>query len=100
MFVLNEKGHIRYQRRLEYSPSCLMVYNLPTSGGDIYEDNMRTVGQVMTDARETKKLDTPCFMYMIGSFNSLMHIYNDVRLVWAAKTTTPPIFVKTANFED
>jgi len=39
-------------------------------------------------------------MYAIGSFNSLLHIYNDVRLVWAAKTTTAPIFVKTANFED
>ena len=29
-FVLNEgDGKIRYQRRLEYNPSCLRVYHVP-----------------------------------------------------------------------
>lgn len=54
----------------------------------------------MTDAREQGQLDTPCFMYILGSFNSLLLVYNDVRLVWAAKTTTAPIYCKTANFEE
>ena len=77
-----------------------MVYSLSVSGSDIYEDDNRTKGQVMTDAREQGQLDTPCFMYILGSFNSLLLVYNDVRLVWAAKTTTAPIYCKTANFEE
>lgn len=53
----------------------------------------------MTDARETNTLETPCFMYMLGSFDSFLMIYNDVRLVWAAKTVTAPVFVETIAFE-
>jgi hypothetical protein len=100
LFILTERGHIRYQRRLDYTPSCIKTYHLKTSGSDIFEDDNRSMGQVMTDARETGFLDTPCFMSMIGTFNNFLMIYKDVKLVWAAKTVNAPIFIDTAKFED
>jgi hypothetical protein len=86
IFIITEKGQIRYQRRLDYTPSCITAYHLRQSGADIFEDESRTPGQVMTDARETGFLDTPCFMLMTGSFSNFIMIYKDVKLVWAAKT--------------
>lgn len=41
-FILtSDKGSIRYQRRLDYQPSCLKTYHLPTLGSDIVEDEER-----------------------------------------------------------
>ena len=41
IFVLNEPdGRIRYQRRLEYTPSCLKTYHVPKNL-DIYESEER-----------------------------------------------------------
>jgi len=41
IFVLNEPdGRIRYQRRLEYTPSCLKTYHVPKNF-DIYESEER-----------------------------------------------------------
>lgn len=100
LFILTERGHIRYQRRLDYTPSCIKTYHLKTSGSDIFEDENRSMGQVMTDARETGFLDTPCFMSMICTFNNFLLIYKDVKLVWAARTVNAPIFIDTAKFED
>jgi hypothetical protein len=70
------------------------------SGADIYEDDNRNRGQVMTDARENGTLETPCFMTLMGSFNNFIMVYRDVRLVWAAKLPTAPIFMERASFED
>ena len=36
---------------------------------------------------------------MLGSFNNFLLIYKDVRLVWAARTQVPPVFVARAKFE-
>lgn len=47
----------------------------------------------MVEARETKSLQTPCFMMIVGSYNSYLMMYKDVRLVWASKTVSAPIFV-------
>lgn len=85
---------------MDYTPSCIKIYHLSKSGADIFEDDMRTVGQVMTDARETGFLDTPCFMSMVGTYNDFVMIYKDVKLVWAAKTQSAPVFIETAKFED
>ena len=54
----------------------------------------------MTDARENGTIDTPCFMTLLGSYNNFIMIYRDVRLVWAAKSMTAPIFVQKTQFED
>jgi hypothetical protein len=41
IFVLNEPdGRIRYQRRVEYTPSCLKTYHVPKNL-DIYESEER-----------------------------------------------------------
>jgi len=37
-------------------------------------------------------------MMLLGSFTNFLMVYNDVRLVWAAKTQLPPIFVDAATF--
>jgi len=37
-------------------------------------------------------------MMLLGSFSNFLMVYNDVRLVWAAKTQLPPIFVDVASF--
>ena len=47
LFVITDKGQIRYQRRLDYQPSCLMTYHLEAMGADIFEDDERTKQQVM-----------------------------------------------------
>jgi hypothetical protein len=54
----------------------------------------------MTDARENGTLETPCFMTMMGSYNNFVMIYKDVRLVWASKTQTPPIFLEKVSLEE
>ena len=47
----------------------------------------------MTEARENGTLETPCFMTVTGSYNNFLMVYRDVRLVWAARTVTAPIFI-------
>lgn len=96
IFILTDRGLIRYQRRLDYTPSCLKIYHLKKSGSDIFEDENRTMGQVMTDARETGFIDTPCFMMMVGTFNNFVMVYKDIKLIWAAKTVVAPVFIETA----
>lgn len=53
----------------------------------------------MTEARENGTLETPCFMTLMGSFNNFIMVYRDVRLVWAAKLPTAPIFLQKVTFE-
>lgn len=50
VFVVTDKGQIRYQRRLDYTPSCLMTYHLEAMGADIFEDDERKKEQVMAQA--------------------------------------------------
>ena len=50
VFVVTDKGQIRYQRRLDYAPSCLMTYHLEAMGADIFEDDERKKEQVMGQA--------------------------------------------------
>jgi hypothetical protein len=41
-FIINESdGKIRYQRRLEYTPSCIKTYHIPGQSKDIYENEER-----------------------------------------------------------
>lgn len=39
-------------------------------------------------------------MLLVGSYNNFLMMYKDVRLVWAAKTVTTPVFVQKATFDD
>ena len=42
VFILNETdGKIRYQRRLDFNPSCIKTYHVPRNK-DIYEFEERT----------------------------------------------------------
>jgi Bardet-Biedl syndrome 9 protein len=97
-FVLNEAdGRIRYQRRLEYTPSCIKTYHVPHNK-DVYENEERTTVQVMSQC-STNTHDSPCFSFIMGSFSQYLMVYKDVQLVWTAKTQSAPIYVNTARFE-
>lgn len=39
-------------------------------------------------------------MTMMGSYSNFVMVYKDVRLVWAAKTQTAPVFLARVAFED
>lgn len=46
LFVLNEAdGSIRYQRRLDYTPSCIKTFHVPNNK-DIYESEDRNATMV------------------------------------------------------
>jgi len=98
IFILTEQGEIRYQRRFDFTPSCLKAYHLPRESADVYNDEgNRTFKE---DIKEQKLVSTPCFMMLVGSFNNFVMVYNDVRLVWTARTQLPPVFIDTATFHD
>jgi hypothetical protein len=100
LYILTEMGKIRYQRRLDFTPSCLCTYHLNTPGSDIYEDESRSRMQVMSDAQIPGHLtNSPCFMLMLGSFDNAVMIIKDVRIVWEAKTQVPPVFISRSDFE-
>lgn len=42
MLIINESGIIRYQRRLDYTPSCMKTYHIPGANKDIFENEERT----------------------------------------------------------
>lgn len=84
-FVLNENdGKIRYQRRLEFTPSCVHTYHIP-SHKDIYETEERSMVEIRSKAASGTN-DSPCFSFMLGSFSNYLMVYKDVQLVWTAKT--------------
>lgn len=91
-FVLNEaEGKIRYQRRLEYTPSCIRTYHIP-SLKDIYESEERSAIEIRSRATSGTH-DSPCFSYILGSFSQYMMVYKDVQLMWTAKTQGAPVYV-------
>jgi hypothetical protein len=76
-YILNEAdGKIRYQRRLEYNPSCLRVYHVPQHK-DIFVSEERSFTQVVSQAISGTH-DSPCFSYILGSFSHYLMIYKDV----------------------
>jgi len=68
MFVLTPTGTIKAQKRFDYIPSCISVYNNPS---------VKPVGQ----GEEAVK---PLF-FMIGSTSHHLMIYQDFQLIWTAK---------------
>lgn len=96
LFILTEQGEIRYQRRFDFQPSCLKVYHLAKTGADVFDDDGNRTFVVAS--KEQKSINTPCFMMLMGSFSNFVMVYNDVRLVWAARTMTPPVFINTGTF--
>ena len=39
-------------------------------------------------------------MTLMGSYSNFIMVYKDVRLVWAAKVSTAPVFIEKVWFED
>ena len=98
LFVLNEKGSIRYQKRLEYTPSCIKTYHLPGLNKDFVQFGDRNLTQALSQASNSDA-NTPLFSYILGSFSNYLMIYKDIQLVWTTKTTSPPIFIETSAFD-
>ena len=95
-FVLNEQdGRIRYQRRLEFAPSCIATYH---TAKDVFENEDRNAEQVLQQASQNTH-DSPCFSFILGSFSNYLMVYRDVQLVWTAKSQTAPVFVTIARID-
>jgi Bardet-Biedl syndrome 9 protein len=93
LYILSEgAGKLRYQRRLDYPPSCIKTYHLGNSS-EIYRDENRNIAQIAAGAA-----NSPCFTFLLGSFSNYILVYKDVQLVWTCKTSHPPIFVDIASF--
>jgi Bardet-Biedl syndrome 9 protein len=94
LFILTEgAGKLRYQRRLDYPPSCIKTYHL-NSSSEIYRDENRNITEIAAGTA-----NSPCFTFLLGSFSNYILVYRDVQLVWTCKTTHAPIFVDIAKFE-
>ena len=76
-FIVNENGDIRYQRRLEYTPSCIKTYHIPGTNKDIFENDERNAQDVATSAASNTH-DSPCFSFILGSFSHYLMVYKDV----------------------
>ena len=73
------------------------MYHLSKNGADVYDDDGN---RTFTEVSEQKSLKTPCCMMLMGSFSKFVMVFNDVRLVWAAKSMTAPVFIDTCTFRD
>lgn len=52
-FILNENsGAIRYQKRFNYGPSCMINYHLAVNGADLYVEEGRSVKRVIDRAEQ------------------------------------------------
>uniref|UniRef100_A0A7S1IUQ3 PTHB1 N-terminal domain-containing protein n=2 Tax=Eutreptiella gymnastica TaxID=73025 RepID=A0A7S1IUQ3_9EUGL len=71
VFIIKEQGQIRQQKRLDYFASCLTPY---LYSGDSKVQNV-----------------------MIGTYNNSIQIYNDVSLIWAAKTPSVPLAMEVSS---
>ena len=50
-------------------------------------------GKYFINVKHLTRIALVSFMMILGSFNNFLMMYKDVRLVWAAKTVTTPVFV-------
>ena len=105
LFILTEhQGQIRYQKRLNFSPSYMMPYHLDTPGSDIQLEEGEMLQNVLNSAA-TKQFDqgglrTPGFMNMIINFDGFLNIYKDTKLAWTTELSTKSnVFVQKANFQ-
>ena len=92
LFVVSEGGSLRFQKRLDYTPSAFKCYHLQP-GQDITNDPDRDIAKLSTGVP-----DSPCFSYLVGSYSNYIMVYKDVQLVWTAKTTSAPVYLNTALF--
>lgn len=73
LFCLTETGKLRYMKKLEYDPSCLLPYASLSEG---------TIN------------------YLVATHTNSLLIYQDVTLKWVAKTEFTPVQIQVGNFKD
>ncbi|KAJ7322650.1 hypothetical protein JRQ81_018937 [Phrynocephalus forsythii] len=71
-FCLKDNGQIRFIKKLERSPSCFLPYLVS--------------GTIVNT--------------LIGSHDSILHVYQDVTLKWAAQLPHVPVAVKVGRLQD
>lgn len=82
LFIIEESGKIRYQRRLQYEPLSLYVFNNP--------DNPETE---MPNPKE------PSSTFIISTNTGHLLIYRSSKLVWTVKAGFIPIYISTCSFD-
>ncbi|XP_072859901.1 protein PTHB1 isoform X2 [Pogona vitticeps] len=71
-FCLKDNGQIRFIKKLERSPSCFLPYSVS--------------GTIVNT--------------LIGNHDSILHVYQDVTLKWAAQLPHVPVAVKVGRLQD
>ncbi|XP_025056350.1 protein PTHB1 isoform X2 [Alligator sinensis] len=72
-FCLKDNGQIRFMKKLDYSPSCFLPYCSVTEG----------------------TINT-----LIGNYNNMLLVYQDVTLKWATQLPHTPVAVKVCCLQD
>jgi hypothetical protein len=85
---LNSIGIPVYQKKFEYSPSCIHTFH-NVENSENYEY-----------LKEGKKSNIGYFSSIIGSNTGHLLVYRNMTLMWAASTPHIPIYVNTINLEN
>eukprot|EP00118_Oscarella_pearsei_P013887 m.115130 g.115130 ORF g.115130 m.115130 type:complete len:899 (+) comp37533_c0_seq3:53-2749(+) len=73
LYCLTDNGSMRFMKKLEYNPSCLIPYASVSNG----------------------KINA-----LVASHTLQLFVYQDVQLSWAAKLMSVPVAVRVANFQN
>ncbi|XP_062843657.1 protein PTHB1 [Trichomycterus rosablanca] len=73
LFCLRDNGQIRFMKKLEYNPSCFLPYT--------------SVSEATTNL-------------LLANHNSMLLVYQDTTLKWAAQLSDVPVAVRIANFPE
>ncbi|KAJ8377428.1 hypothetical protein AAFF_G00260330 [Aldrovandia affinis] len=73
LYCLKDNGQIRFMKKLEYNPSCFLPYASVTEG-------------------TTNTL--------LANHNTMLLVYQDVTLKWAAQLSCVPVALRVASFPD
>jgi Bardet-Biedl syndrome 9 protein len=75
LFALGERGAVRFQKRLDYDPSCCFAYPVP-------------------DSKESSKdKDATRFNLLVASHQRSLMVYSFPGLAWAARGGHVPVAI-------
>lgn len=81
IFLLDDNGKLLYQKKLDFEPLSLFVYNI--------DPNIANYAQ-------NKSIN---LMYMISSIFEHIFVYRGLEMVWAMKVPETPVYLALADFD-
>lgn len=102
VFLLDDNGKILYQKKLDYEPMTLYVYNIDNclnTGSASFNIANNLGGSISSNANSNNLNKAINVMYMISSVMEHVFIYRGLELVWAVKLPETPIALQLADFD-